>query len=166
MLIKQTVIVDLFLHSGGPFGGPFFDWGGGGVFRTQGTPPPPPANHHHLKRPDYYQCPDIMESTFYSPQVHDDWLTAVSAGHVTGPQLPPIPQEEIHWLLQPSCESVLPQPWQRVHVICVRKPQQVVTSSRYVYVCTCVCTYVCMYVHTYVQGCLKIFSSVCCGVEL
>ena len=27
-LIKPTVIVDLFIHSSGPFGGPFFVWGG------------------------------------------------------------------------------------------------------------------------------------------
>ena len=35
------VIVDLLVHSSGPFGGPFFVWGGGGggFFRTQRTPP-------------------------------------------------------------------------------------------------------------------------------
>ena len=42
-LIKQTVIflyivVDLFVHSSGPFGGPFFLLGG--FIRTQRPPPP------------------------------------------------------------------------------------------------------------------------------
>ena len=32
-------IVDLFVHSSGPFGGPFSDGGGGGFFRAQRTPP-------------------------------------------------------------------------------------------------------------------------------
>ena len=31
-------LVDLFVHSSGPFGGPFSDWGGGGFFRAQRTP--------------------------------------------------------------------------------------------------------------------------------
>ena len=78
-------------------------------------------------------CTYILGSLFTacnSPlQVHDGWLAAVKSGHVTGPQVPPIPQEELHWLLQPSCESVLPQPWQRVHLLCVCKPHPSLTCS-------------------------------------
>ena len=33
---------DLFIHSSGPFGGPFFVWGGG-VLQNRENPPPPPG---------------------------------------------------------------------------------------------------------------------------
>ena len=42
MLTKQIVIVDLFVHSSGPFGGPFFVWGGSSEPREPPPPPPPP----------------------------------------------------------------------------------------------------------------------------
>ena len=34
--------MDLFVHSSGPFGGPFSDWGGGGGSSEPREPPPPP----------------------------------------------------------------------------------------------------------------------------
>ena len=43
-------------------------------------------------------------------------------GGVCKAHLPLISQEEVHWLLQASCEAVLPESWQRVHVVCIRKP--------------------------------------------
>ena len=43
------------------------------------------------------------------------------AGCLTTSHVPTMHLEEIHWLLQPSCESVLPKPWQRVHISCIRK---------------------------------------------
>ena len=33
-------LLDLFVHSSVPFGGPFSDWGGGGVLQSPENPPP------------------------------------------------------------------------------------------------------------------------------
>ena len=89
-----------------------------------------------------------------TPQVHDDWLSAVAEGRMTGPHLPHIPQEEVHWLLQPSCESVLPQPWQRVRLICLRKPSHPSNSSR------CVCMPA---MHMHVTCTCMLLAYVTCG---
>ena len=37
------ILVDLCIHSSGPFGGPFFVWGGGGRGFFRPPPPPPPS---------------------------------------------------------------------------------------------------------------------------
>ena len=57
-------------------------------------------------------------------QVHREWVRGVSSGLLPPPYVPPLPAEEMHWLLQTSCDSPAPRHWQRVSVLCIRKTSE------------------------------------------
>jgi len=65
--------------------------------------------------------------------VHEDWLRGLQAGGKSGrvpePRLPLICQEEVHWLLQYSSETAIPENWHRVRLMCVHKPPAQLHSS-------------------------------------
>ena len=56
-------------------------------------------------------------------QVHSDWIKSVSSPDQPIPcHTPPFSQEEVHWMLQPSCWSLPDHPWERVHICCFKRP--------------------------------------------
>ena len=51
-------------------------------------------------------------------------MVGASTGVLPPSHPPSLPAEEVHWLLQPSCDYPAPEHWQRVSILCIRKASE------------------------------------------